>query len=76
LAEVENYLRIGGNNVEVLSKLNKFFVGDEEAMAGIANLKFIKETVASMGFKPDNFIIDPTIARGLNYYTGVIFETN
>lgn len=75
IGNVVDYLKIGGDGDKVLERLETFFKKDEEAQAGIDNLRFIKNSVNSMGFDPKNLIIDPTIARGLDYYTGVIYET-
>ena len=58
------------NNPAMLEKLSHFFKGSETGMQGIEELKFITGTVS----EEVNIIIDCTLARGLNYYTGAIFE--
>ncbi len=72
---ITEYLNIQGDLNIVLKRLSEFFLGDKEGEEGIENLKKVKEIVEKMGFNPKNLVIDPTIARGLNYYTGIIYET-
>ena len=69
---IEQYLNISGNSKEKLSELNTL-VGDTEAgRKGIEEIQYI------LNFLPTSIIqqitTDFTLARGLNYYTGIIFE--
>ncbi len=73
---VEEYLTIQGSSEERLAKMSEFFSGVEVAEAGIQNLTQLFTVLRASGFTDDQIIFDPTIARGLDYYTGVIFETN
>jgi len=57
-------------NGAMLEFLSGFFAGSETGMQGIEELKYITGTVS----EEVNIIIDCTLARGLNYYTGAIFE--
>jgi histidyl-tRNA synthetase len=68
-ARVASYLSIEGSNAEKLATLRNLFSDSEEGKKGIADLEFI----LSMQQR-SNVAIDLTLARGLNYYTGVIFE--
>jgi histidyl-tRNA synthetase len=70
IAAVEQYLHITGNNTNILSALKTLFQNNETALTGLAELEFVLEYPGV----PSNIIIDPTLARGLNYYTGTIFE--
>jgi histidyl-tRNA synthetase len=66
---LENYLAISGSNEEKLFQAKKIFQNIEEGNKGIEELEFI------LNFhRPDNIQIDFTLARGLNYYTGIIYE--
>lgn len=65
---IENYLNISGSNEEKIKKLNKLFTGNEIVNKGIEELEYLFTTYHSP------LTIDFTLARGLNYYTGIIFE--
>ena len=68
---IENYLLIQGNtNKQRLSKLSDLIGSSEIGKQGIEEL----ETVISWQKNSDKIITDFTLARGLNYYTGIIFE--
>lgn len=66
---IEKYLAIRGNNEEKLEAVADLFPGNETAKKGIEELRFISEQTKNI-----NLDIDFTLARGLNYYTGTIFE--
>lgn len=69
---VEKYLSIEGDNQSKLQQLNDLFAENESAKAGLEEINFLlghlKSNVA------DVVIVDQTLARGLDYYTGIIFE--
>ncbi|HEX4849451.1 MAG TPA: histidine--tRNA ligase, partial [Puia sp.] len=68
---INNYLNIHGSNEEKIVALGKLMKGNQNAAKGIEEL----ETICSFpSTKPSSIAIDFTLARGLNYYTGVIFE--
>ena len=64
-----------GTNDEVLNRLSEIAAQSELAQAGIARLRQILDGVAAAGIADSAVQIDLSIARGLDYYTGVIFET-
>lgn len=66
---IEEYLSIGGSNIEKLERISSLFAGHAAADAGIKELTFILNVCNSY-----NIDVDFTLARGLNYYTGTIFE--
>lgn len=66
---IENYLSIGGSNEEKLTAIQLLFSNNDEAMKGIEETRFILKHATA-----PNFVLDLTLARGLNYYTGTIFE--
>ena len=66
---IQTYLEISGSNDEKIIAAEKLFLGNETAKKGIEELKFIYCQT-----KNTNLVIDFTLARGLNYYTGTIFE--
>jgi len=65
---IEQYLSISGNNQEKISKAKQLFANTETGKKGIEEL----ETILS--YTLSSLTIDFTLARGLNYYTGIIFE--
>jgi len=67
---IGQYLLIAGNNNEKLSQVKQFFGSTELATKGIGELKYILEH----GDEDSTVLLDFTLARGLNYYTGIIFE--
>lgn len=69
---VNNFLRIEGNNDEKLQQLQVLLQGSETAQKGIAELSYVLNSgLAKFQSAP---IVDVTLARGLNYYTGMIVE--
>ncbi|MBM3415732.1 MAG: histidine--tRNA ligase [Bacteroidetes bacterium] len=69
---VESYLNISGGNEDKISALKKLFGDNETAHKGIEELEWLKDSLLTAHYLP--LTIDPTLARGLNYYTGIIFE--
>jgi len=64
----------GSNNAETLKNLHDA-VGDSGIGAeGVAELESIASLLAAQGYGPDRIIIDPSVVRGLGYYTGPVFE--
>ena len=70
LAIIEKYLSITGSNSEKIKSLNELIASTDPGKKGIEELNYI------LNFKPStlNLQLDFTLARGLNYYTGIIFE--
>ncbi|XZE22745.1 histidine--tRNA ligase [Pirellulaceae bacterium SH449] len=66
---------ITGSHDQVLSQLDQMLVGDEAGQQGIGRLRDIAGAMVAAGVPTDRFRIDVSIARGLDYYTGVVFET-
>ena len=53
----------------------RFSVGkSREGLEGVRELELISELVESAGYGPDRIIIDPSVVRGLGYYTGPVYE--
>jgi histidyl-tRNA synthetase len=62
------------DNAALLSELSGALKGDVEAMAGIEELGRIFDVLPSMNLDLDRYRLDVALARGLDYYTGAIFE--
>ncbi len=74
-ADVLKMASLTGSNEEILQQLEPLVAGSEVGQAGVANLaELLRQTVAA-GISPDRIRLDVSIARGLDYYTGAIFET-
>lgn len=73
LEAIKKYLRISGSNEEKISALTAFFKGNELANKGIDELNYLLDYHQRTGMT-SKIEVDFTLARGLNYYTGVIFE--
>ncbi len=69
-----NFINIKGSNEDVLQKLSSI-KGNESFCNGIAELKKVIAILLQQGVSEEKFIIDLRIARGLDYYTGTVYET-
>lgn len=74
--EIKNLLSILGNNFEKLEKCAELFQDSSIAQEGIQELKQILEILQKAGVNEKNIKVDFSIARGLDYYTGTVMETN
>jgi len=68
---IEKYLSIDGTNMGKLSELRKLIGNNETGEKGIEELEFILDQLKNQDAE---LKVDFTLARGLNYYTGIIFE--
>lgn len=64
-----------GTNDEILQRLENSLTGNELGLQGVAELRQILEATRAAGIPAQRFVVDVSIARGLDYYTGAIFET-
>lgn len=74
LEKIQPLFKIQGSNDEKLNQLSSFLKDSEIGLKGIEETKFILDTVNSLGLNKAMLEIDVTLARGLDYYTGAIFE--
>ena len=74
IQKVQPLFNFTGTISEKIAKLSQLLAVSEEGMKGISELQFICENVANIGLKNAVLDLDVTLARGLNYYTGAIFE--
>jgi histidyl-tRNA synthetase len=63
-----------GTIAEKIEKLGQLLASSKEGMKGVEELRFICENVLKLGLSSAILDLDVTLARGLNYYTGAIFE--
>lgn len=72
---VLDFMAICGTNDEVISALERYRGMDETFDLGLDELRTVTRYLADFGVPEDNFAVDLTIARGLDYYTGTVYET-
>lgn len=65
----------GGTPAEILDRLASRFAGHAAAAAGIERLRVVTSGLAAAGVPPERYRVDLALARGLDYYTGTIYET-
>lgn len=68
-----SFIELKGTNEEIIENLKVRFKENELALKGVFNLEEMVKTFTSLGF--NTLKIDLAIARGLDYYTGSVFET-
>ena len=73
--EILSFISINGENQAVLSQLEKWQGRNETFDQGLAELKTVVKYLGGFGVPAENFAVDLTIARGLDYYTGTVYET-
>lgn len=71
---IEKFLSIIGANEDKMTQLTELLGADSMALAGIEALSYLLDQLKSLRSSHTTIIIDPSLARGLNYYTGTIFE--
>ena len=59
---------------KTITNLEKLVQGSEIGTEGVRELQTIADTVGAAGFDTDRIAVDPSIVRGLDYYTGPVFE--
>ena len=73
--EILTFIAIRGTNAEILEKLAAYQGRSELFDLGYEELKAVVSCLSAFGVPEDNFAVDLTIARGLDYYTGTVYET-
>lgn len=77
---LEKFISISGENAQVLAELRAIsaLLGEknQEFENGISELETVANLLRKMGVSEKNFKLDMLIVRGLDYYTGTVFETN
>ena len=76
LEKVQPLFSFTGTIAEKLNKLADLLSTSEEGKKGLEELRFICDNVSKLGLQKATLDLDVTLARGLNYYTGAIFEVS
>ena len=75
IEKIMQFIAIEGNTEEKIEKLERLDIQNETFNEGLEELKQVVKYVRVFGIPDSNFKIDLTIARGLDYYTGTVYET-
>ena len=73
--EILKFIAITGSNDQVIAALEGYTGRNEIFDQGLTELKAVTANLAAFGVPESNFAVDLTIARGLDYYTGTVYET-
>jgi histidyl-tRNA synthetase len=76
ITKLQPLFSLSGDFSNQISSLKTILSTSEIGAAGIEELEFINSTISSLGLKTAKLQLDVTLARGLNYYTGAIFEVS
>ncbi|MBC8757407.1 histidine--tRNA ligase [Kordia sp. YSTF-M3] len=76
IEKVQPLFGFSGNLDQKLDQLKNLLSTSEQGMQGIAELEFVFAAIETLGLQTTTLDLDITLARGLNYYTGAIFEVS
>ncbi len=74
IEKVQPLFDFRGTNKDKLCSLSEMLANSEDGTKGVKELQFIIDTINALGLETSTLELDVTLARGLNYYTGAIFE--
>jgi histidyl-tRNA synthetase len=74
-AEILRLASLEGGNDEIVATLDSLMGSSEQGRAGVGELRQILDGMAAAGVTAGRVAVDVSIARGLDYYTGTVFET-
>jgi histidyl-tRNA synthetase len=74
LQKLQPLFSLKGIATEQLRSLKELLINSKIGIQGVEELEFITNNIKTLGLKTASLQIDVTLARGLNYYTGAIFE--
>ena len=75
VVKILEFISISGDNEEKIESLERLNIKNEVFEKGLFELKEVVKYIRLFGVPEENFSIDLTIARGLDYYTGTVYET-
>lgn len=74
-AKVLEFAELTGSNEEILEQVKLQLDGNERGLLGVGKLKELLNACRTVGIADERIVLDVSIARGLDYYTGTIYET-
>ena len=75
IERIINFVEIDGTYKEVISKIRGLNIENETFVEGVNELEFVCDNMNKLGVPYENYKINLTITRGLDYYTGTVYET-
>ena len=75
IEKIISFIKIDGTIDEKLAKIENLKIENENYKLGLEELKEVVKYIRLFGLPEKNFNIDLSIARGLDYYTGTVYET-
>ena len=76
IEKVQPLFSFKGSNQDKLEQLKGMLATSDEGLSGVEDLEIVIKNISELGLQSANLDIDVTLARGLNYYTGAIFEVS
>jgi len=76
IQKVQPLFEFSGSNTDKLNDLEAMLQASEEGLKGVQELRFLVDSIATLGLQSAKLEVDVTLARGLNYYTGAIYEVS
>lgn len=75
VGKILEFIQIEGSNEEKIQSLKDLNINNEVFLEGLKELEAVNQYIHNFGVPKENYKIDLTIARGLDYYTGTVYET-
>ena len=75
ISKIMDFIAIDGSSDEKIQKLEELNFASETFKIGVQELEYVVKNMRLFGIPESNFRVDLTIARGLDYYTGTVYET-
>ena len=73
--KITDFIALGGTNADIIAALREMASDNEVFLLGIDELETVCRAMTAFGVPETNFRVDLSIARGLDYYTGTVYET-
>lgn len=73
--KIIQFIKIDGDNDKKIASLKELNIRNEIFLEGTDELEQVVKYIRLFGVPEDNFMVDLTVARGLDYYTGTVYET-
>ena len=75
IEKIINFIKIDGTSDKKIEKLERLEINNQTYLKGVSEIKEVINDIRLFGIPEKNFSVDLTIARGLDYYTGTVYET-
>lgn len=75
IQNLNQFISLTGTPTEIIKQLKKLPISTDKFNQGVTELKTVVDLADQFGVSPENYRIDLSIARGLDYYTGTVYET-